>query len=311
VKQGSHVHFIGIGGSGLSAIARVMLESGYSVSGSDRQASPLALSLQSAGAQVFLGHRPENVSGADLVIRSSAVQEDNVEVQAARLAGIPVMKRADILDELMSGKLGITVAGTHGKTTTTAMIAWMLTALGQDPTFIIGGVSLNLGTNARAGKGKAFVIEADEYDRMFLGLHPKVAVITNIEHDHPDCYPTPESYYQAFLEFAGQVDSDGAKVICKDDLGASRLLAETHAQGRAYAYSVQDAQCAGYASRVKPNSMGGFSFDAVLSGSGQPAHVPVTLTVPGVHNVLNALAAFLVADWLGLPLQGVAKALEE
>ena len=193
-----HIHFIGIGGSGLSAIARVLLQMGYTVSGSDRAASPLTDSLQAEWVRLMLGHNPDNILGADLVIRSSAVSDDNPEVQAARAAGIPVFKRADFLGQLMDGRLGIAVAGTHGKTTTTAMIAWTMVSLGQDPTFIVGGVLKNMATNAQAGKGLAFVIEADEYDRMFLGLTPRMAVITNIEHDHPDIYPTPQDYQQAF-----------------------------------------------------------------------------------------------------------------
>ena len=196
-----HIHLIGIGGSGLSAIALVLIESGYIVSGSDRQDLALARHLQEAGAKVFFEHRPENIAGADLVVRSSAVNDENVEVQAAREAGIPVLKRSDFLGVLMSEHSGIAIAGTHGKTTTTAMIAWMLTVLQQNPSYIIGGVSLNLGANAHAGKGPLFVIEADEYDGMFLGLRPQIAVITIVEHDHPDCYPTAEDFYHAFESF--------------------------------------------------------------------------------------------------------------
>ena len=156
------VHFIGIGGTGLSAIARVLLESGYLVTGSDRSLSPLAKSLQEQGVRIEIGHQAENIQGAQVVVRSSAIPDDNVEVRAARDQGIPVLKRNEFLSSLMEGRMGIAVAGTHGKTTTTAMIAWLLTSLGQDPTFISGGVLNNLGTNAHAGKGQAFVIEADE-----------------------------------------------------------------------------------------------------------------------------------------------------
>jgi UDP-N-acetylmuramate--alanine ligase len=175
----THVHFIGIGGSGLSAIARLLLESGYTVSGSDRVMSPFADELRKAGATVYIGHHARNLEGADWVVRSSAVTDDNPEFKAARQAGIPVYKRADFLGELMSDKTGIAIAGTHGKTTTTAMTAWMLRDLGRDPSFIVGGVIQNLGVNARAGKGSLFVIEADEYDNMFLGLKPQIEVITS------------------------------------------------------------------------------------------------------------------------------------
>ena len=151
----SPIHFIGIGGTGLSAIARLMLDMGYAVTGSDRVLSPLALGLQESGARIFSGHDAQNVQGAGLVIRSSAVPDENPEVQAAMAAGIPVLKRADFLGQMMEGRTGVAIAGTHGKTTTTAMIAWMLTALGQDPTYIIGSVAANLGANAHAGKGDA------------------------------------------------------------------------------------------------------------------------------------------------------------
>ena len=172
------------------------------------------------------------MQGAGLVIRSSAIPDDNPEVQAALAAGIPVLKRADILGQLMEGRTGVAVAGTHGKTTTTAMIAWMLTALGQDPSYIIGSVAANLGTNAHAGKGEAFVIEADEYDHMFLGLRPTIAVITNIEHDHPDCFPTAEDYFGAFLAFVRRLPPTGLLLACGDDPGAARLLAEFKSSGR-------------------------------------------------------------------------------
>jgi len=175
-----HVHFIGIGGTGLSAIARVLLESGYTVSGSDRAYSPLAESVEQAGARLFVGHRAENVNGAEVVVRSSAVPDENVEVQAALSKGVPVLKRADFLGQFMTNYQTIAVAGTHGKTSTTALIAWMLTELKQDPSYIVGGVIQGLQTNAHAGKGSIFVIEADEYDRMFLGLRPAIAIVTNV-----------------------------------------------------------------------------------------------------------------------------------
>ncbi|NTV38203.1 MAG: hypothetical protein HGA82_03355 [Anaerolineales bacterium] len=196
-----HIHLIGIGGSGMSAIARLLQESGFTVSGSDRAESPYTRDLAAAGVTIHIGHQAGNVQGADLVVRSSAIADDNIEVSAARSAGIAVLKRAEYLGSLMEGRTGIAVAGTHGKTTTTAMLAWVLTALGQDPAFICGGTLTNLGVNARAGKGAVFVIEADEYDRMFLGLKPSLAIVTNVEHDHPDCDPTPEDFHRAFVEF--------------------------------------------------------------------------------------------------------------
>ncbi|HEX7974821.1 MAG TPA: UDP-N-acetylmuramate--L-alanine ligase [Anaerolineales bacterium] len=319
-----HVHLIGIGGSGLSAIALLLLESGVVVSGSDRQLTPLAERLQAAGARVFTGHSPEHVQGADLVVRSSAIPEENVEVRAAIAAGIPVLKRADFLGELMRGRQCIAVAGTHGKTTTTAMIAWMLSTLGKDPSYIIGGVSANLGKNAHAGQGPYFVIEADEYDHMFLGLQPQVAVVTNVEYDHPDCYPTPQAYQQAFLDFAARLAPDGLLLACADDAGAARLLRDAAALGkRALAYGIAEGQaetgsCDYRALSLLSNEAGGFSFDFIthfrprdpdLGSSAVPLHV--ALQVPGVHNVRNSLAALAVASLLGLPMGQAGRALGE
>ena len=234
----------------------------------------------------FIGHDAKNVQGAGLVIRSSAIPDDNPEVQAALAAGIPVLKRADFLGQLMEGRTGIAIAGTHGKTTTTAMIAWMLTALGQDPSYIIGSVAVNLGTNAHAGKGPAFVIEADEYDRMFLGLRPVIAVVTNIEHDHPDCFPTAEDYYDAFLAFVDRLSPTGVLLACGDDPGAARLLAEAKSGGRRkLAYGLKNAHAAYSASYVIPNqvwrvrcpvgdSPTGCAVDPAGSGHSQPAQCP-------------------------------------
>lgn len=305
----SAVHLIGIGGTGLSAIARVLLESGCRVSGSDQQLSALARSLQEAGAQVYVGHRAENIQGADLVIRSSAIGDENVEVQAARREGILVLKRADFLGKLMENQIGIAVAGTHGKTTTTAMMAWVLTALKQDPSYIIGGTSLNLGSNAHAGHGRTFVIEADEYDRMFLGLSPKIAVVTNVEHDHPDCYPTAEDFYGAFRDFAHRLDPLGWLVACADDPGASRLAAELRQEGgKVFTYGIAPAQADYQAENLKTNMLGGYSFTVSLQGNSVGR---VELQVPGIHNVRNALAVMAVAHQMKLPLAAARHALGE
>jgi UDP-N-acetylmuramate--alanine ligase len=313
------VHLIGIGGTGLSAIARVLLESGWAVTGSDRLLSPLAEGLQAAGVHVFVGHQAENVHGADLVVRSSAIPDDNPEVQEAQRLGIPVLKRSDFLGQLMAGKVGIAVAGSHGKTTTTAMISWMLTYLEQDPSYIIGGVSLNLGVNAHAGSGPVFVIEADEYDRMFLGLQPKIGVVTNVEHDHPDCYPTAEEFYQAFVQFAERILPDGVMLACRQDAGATRLMSEMVAQGKrvlGYGWETRaealDPSVHAYqAENLMPNASGGYTFDMRYSLGDELELCPaVALSVPGEHNVLNALAAMAVAHQLGLPLDQACLALE-
>jgi UDP-N-acetylmuramate--alanine ligase len=309
------VHFIGIGGSGLSAIARLLLERGDTVTGSDRVLSPFAVDLQKAGVTVYVGHHPRYITGADLVIRSSAIPDDNPEVNAALAANIPVYKRADFLGKLMADKTGIAVAGTHGKTTTTAMIAWILTELKRKPSFIIGSVMKNLGVNARAGKGKPFVIEADEYDRMFLGLKPRIEVVTNLEHDHPDCYPTFEDMLEAFKSFVDLLPADGTLIVCADDSGATSLITHARKAGRAVVgYALQGDMTINspnwiQARGLKPNALGGFSFDVASNLSGGLSSVSADLQIPGEHNVRNALAALAVVELLGLSTQKAARAL--
>jgi UDP-N-acetylmuramate--alanine ligase len=312
----THVHFIGIGGSGLSAIARLLKESGYNVTGSDRVLTAFAADLQTAGLTIYIGHHPRNVQGADWVVRSSAIPDDNPEVMAAQQAGIPVYKRADFLGKLMEDKVGIAVAGTHGKTTTTAMIALVLTELGRDPSFIIGGVMSNYGVNARAGKGNTFVIEADEYDRMFLGLKPRIEVITNLEHDHPDCYPTFEDMFSAFESFVSLLPNDGTLIACVEDTGAASLISRARRLGRhIVAYGIQGEMTINAAQWVqaralKPNDRGGFNFEAFTNVGGVES-AQVGLAVPGQHNVRNALAVLAVVIVLGLPLKKAAVALGE
>ena len=307
-----HIHFIGIGGTGLSAIARVLLESGYTVSGSDRSDTPLGRDLASAGIKVVVGHDARNVRGADVVVRSSAVPDDNPEVIAAVAAGIPVLKRAAFLGRLMQGKLSIAVAGTHGKTTTTAMISWVFTALGKDPSYIIGGVSKNLARNAHAGKGNIFIIEADEYDRMFLGLEPDFAVINTLEHDHPDCFPTLQDYQQAFIDFVHCIKPGGHLFICRDNAGAFRLAGAAQATRKVWTFGLEPS--ADYHARsLEVNDAGGFSFKLVFKPWGNSAEVavPVSLQVPGEHNVRNALAALAVCHQAGLDLEQASAVLAQ
>ncbi|WKZ47271.1 MAG: UDP-N-acetylmuramate--L-alanine ligase [Anaerolineales bacterium] len=312
----THVHFIGIGGSGLSAIARLLLESGYKVSGSDRALTPFADEVRKAGATVYVGHHARNLSGADWVVRSSAIGDDNPEVRAAMRADIPVYKRADFLGELMSDKTGIAIAGTHGKTTTTAMTAWVLSQLKRDPSFIIGGMAKNFGVNAHAGKGNLFVIEADEYDNMFLGLKPQIEVVTSLEHDHPDFFPNFEAMYQSFETFTNLLPPDGTLIVCAEDPGAAALIPHARKTGRnVVGYGVQGEATMNtplwvIARDIKPNQRGGFDFIASsnLKNTGLNS-AEVSLQVPGEHNVRNALAALTVVDVLGLSRDKAAKAL--
>ena len=302
------IHLIGIGGAGLSAIALVLLEEGYAVSGSDQQASATTESLAARGARVAVGHRAENVAGADLVVVSSAVPPGNPEIVEARARRISVIKRAELLGRMMRGRRGVAVAGTHGKTTTTGMIAQILLEAGQDPTFIVGGVIGSLGTNARAGTGP-FVIEADEYDRTFLGLQPWAAVVTNVEHDHPDCYPTFEAMFGAFGEFVDLLPPDGVLVACHDnppakELGEQRALRK----GQPVVMYGLGTHAAWRAVDVQSNNAGGS--DYVLLRDGQSAGL-VRLRVPGLHNVVNSLAALAVADQLGVSFPQASQSLTE
>ncbi len=315
-----HIHLIGIGGSGLSAIARVLLESGYTVSGSDRLPSAFTASLEEAGAAITIGHQAENVAGANVVVRSSAVPDDNPEVRAALNANIPVLKRTDFLGRLLGdGRYKtIAVAGTHGKTTTTAMIAWTLSQLGRDPSFIIGGVSKNLGTNAHAGKGVEFVIEADEYDHMFMGLKPDIIVVSNVDYDHPDCYPTREDYDQAFADFTSNLRPGGKLLVCAEDSGAQRLGQNARIQGKhVLAYGLDhlvgyeadyktaytfDRDLSYLACDLNRNQDGCFDYQAWFQPDTSEGSLlaQVKLQVPGIHNVLNSLAAIGVCHCLEL-----------
>jgi UDP-N-acetylmuramate--alanine ligase len=307
-----HIHLIGIGGAGLSAIAQVLIEQGYMVSGSDREASPLFNAVSAKGARTFLGHNPHNIAGAHLVIRSSAIPDDNPEVTAALQGGIPVLKRREFLEELTQAKRTLAVAGSHGKTTTTAMLIWILHCLGQDPSFISGGVVNQLAVNAHAGTGPFFVIEADEYDHMFLGLAPTIAIITNIEHDHPDCFPTPADYRAAFQAFLDRVLPDGKTLMCLDDSETRALLAgQTLSQPRYLGYGTSSD--ANYLADQITLRDGFYLFDLTYqNGNGWRKHLGrVRLNVPGRHNVLNATAALGAIHQLDLSLEGAIQAMAD
>ena len=305
----THIHLIGIGGTGISSIARVLLERGYTVSGSDRIMSPLAQELQKAGVTIYEGHAPENIKGADMVVRSSAILDDNVEVIEARRLNIPVLKRSDFLGNLMSKNIGIAVAGSHGKTTTSALMAWSLYRLGLDPSYILGGVSKNLGINAHAGCGDYFVIEADEYDRMFLGLNPGAILVTNVEYDHPDCYPTPESYVAAFREFLFRLKPDGVILADYTSTIENQLFDSLPDGAKAFTYGLHSK--ADYrAVNLKPNQIGGFTFDVVFSSDSLPV-TTISLQIPGEHNVCNALGVIGIHHQLGTNIQVAAQSLSE
>jgi len=312
LQPGQHIHVIGAGGFGMSAIARILLQRGYRVSGSDLRSNDFTRALAGAGATIYLGHAAGHIAGADVVVATSAATDENPEIAAARAAGIPVLRRRDILGELMAQQVGVAIAGTHGKTTTTGLLVHVLVEAGLDPTYIIGGVLRNTGTNAGVGQGPHFVIEADEYDRMFLGLRPHIAVVTNVEHDHPDCYPTFDDVREAFAQFVERLPDDGLLVVCADDPAARDLgLARQKAGLPVVVYGLASAapppETGWRATRVVPDAAGGVSFDLWREGV---AVGRVRLNLSGRHNVRNALAVIAVADRVGVPFERIAAALD-
>ncbi|MCA9982045.1 MAG: UDP-N-acetylmuramate--L-alanine ligase, partial [Anaerolineales bacterium] len=310
-KFGKHIHLVGIGGTGLSAIARVLLGRGFKVTGSDQALTQRTADLYAAGAVVYKGHKASNIRGAQLLVVSSAIPPDNPEVAAARTAGIPVLKREDFLGSLMTKQVGIAIAGTHGKTTTAGMIAHIFMEAGLDPSFIVGDDLPSLATNGRAGQGTHFIIEADEYDRMFLGLRPKIGVITNVEYDHPDIYASRDDYVQAFEEFARGLPAGGRLVVCAEDATAVQLLkANDQVQNYAYGIGFPITPMPGLelvlAPDPRPNKEGGMTF--VVEKNLEPLG-EIVLTIPGEHNVNNALAAVCVALGEDIPFATIAAAL--
>lgn len=289
------IHVVGIGGMGMSAVARILLARGHRLSGSDQGSWPLAEALARDGATVHRSFDPAHVGGADVVLRSSAYGEANPEVRAALDAGVLVWTRADAWRELSRGERVVAVSGTHGKTTTTALTWTALRAGGIDASLICGAPLRELGTNAHAGRDRTLVIEADEYDRAFLALRPAVAVVTNVDHDHVDIYPTAADYAGAFRTFAAQVED--TLVTCADDPGAARLRA---------AATIRYGTVAGAELRLgeRREDRAGQTFTL----AGPAATARVTLRLPGAHNALNASGAIGAAIACGVPLQRAADA---
>lgn len=306
LRPKQHIHIVGVGGFGMSAIARVLLQQGYRVSGSDLRHNDFTAALMAQGATIAEGHAAANIAGADLLVATSAATDDNPELAAARAQGIPVLRRRDLLGELMAQKTGIGIAGTHGKTTTTALMAHVLLSAGRDPTYIVGGVMQNTGTNAAVGGGPHFVIEADEYDHMFLGLRPQIAVVTSLEHDHPDCFPTMAAMRAAFEQFVGLLPPEGLLVVCADDAEASALAGPRRAAGQPVTTYGLDAEADWMAVDLKPDARGGMQF--AVWHAGQPVG-QARLNQPGRHNVQNALAVLAVAAYVGVPFADSARAL--
>ncbi len=296
------VHFVGIGGIGMSGIAEVLLTLGYQVSGSDAKRSEITDRLESLGAKIHVGHASENITGCDVVVTSSAIRPENPEVAVAQRLNIPVIPRAEMLAELMRMKYGIAIGGSHGKTTTTSMVATILAEGGLDPTAVIGGRLDRFGSNAKLGKSEYLVAEADESDGSFLLLTPTIAVITNIDHEHLDHYGTMDELFKAFRDFANKVPFYGLAVLCHDHPDVQRVLPEIK---RRYITYGRSAQANIRATDIKLGAFG--SEFTVHRGNAAPERV--TLKVPGVHNVDNALAAIAVANELEIPFETTVHAL--
>jgi len=302
-----HIHFVGIGGSGMSGIAEVLVNQGFTVSGSDLGDNAAVRRLKAMGARVVLGHDAGNVTGADAVVVSTAVKEDNPEVMAAREARVPVVPRAQMLAELMRLKQGIAIAGTHGKTTTTSLVASILAEGAMDPTFVIGGRLNAAGANARLGKGDFLVAEADESDASFLMLSPVISVVTNIDADHMDTYGHDFGRLkQAFVDFLQRLPFYGVAVLCDDDPQVREIIPQVSKQVVRYGFG-EGVNFRAENVRAEGSRM---LFDAVRI-NGTTTRLPISLNLPGRHNVLNALAAIAVATEVQVPDAAIVKALAE
>jgi UDP-N-acetylmuramate--alanine ligase len=299
------VHFVGIGGIGMSGIAELLLNLGYRVSGSDLKESEITRRLASLGGIVSAGHRAENVApDVDVVVTSSAVKKSNPEVIAAKDRGIPVIPRAEMLAELMRLKEGVAIAGSHGKTTTTSLIATVVAHAGLDPTAVVGGKLNALGSNAKLGKGQLMVVEADESDGSFLRLSPAIAVITNVDPEHLDYYGTVDALHQAFVDFADRVPFYGLAVLCVDHPVVQHLIPRIGKRHTTYGVSPQAEW------RADEVKLGPFQSRFTVSHKGTVLG-EVTLRMVGAHNVLNALACCAVAHELGIPFKVTVEALRE
>ena len=300
-----HIHFVGIGGAGMSGIAEVLLNQGYRISGSDLGENAATRRLVAMGAEVFIGHDARYIEGADAIVTSTAVKADNPEVVAAHAKLVPVVPRAVMLAELMRMKKGVAIAGTHGKTTTTSLVASVLAAADMDPTFVIGGRLNSAGANAQLGSGEYIVVEADESDASFLNLLPVVSVVTNIDADHMDTYGHDfERLKGAFIEFLHRMPFYGAAVVCIDDAAIRDILPLIARPITSYGFA-EDAQLR--AVNVRPAG-GQMHFTVQREGA---ADLDVVLNLPGNHNVLNALAAIGIAEELGVPDAAVVAALAD
>lgn len=302
-KRIKHVHFVGIGGIGMSGIAEVLLNLGYRVTGSDVRSTPITDHLERCGATIHKTHVAENIRGAHVVVTSSAVRPDNPEIQEAQRRNVPVIARAEMLAELARLKYSVAIAGTHGKTTTTSMIATILDRAGVDPTVVVGGLLNTIGSNARLGKGDFIVLEADESDRSFLLLSPTIAVVTNIEADHLDNYRDLDDIRSTFLSFINKVPFYGVAVLCVDDPVVQSLIPQVKRRIVTYGTAATADICI---TNVKLQGLGS-SFNVRFNGGSSQT---MNLSVPGTHNILNAAAAFAAARDMDVDPGTIAAALQ-
>jgi len=303
-QKSYHIHFVGIGGIGMSGIAELLLNLGYMVSGSDLASTVITRRLAQLGGTIFQGHGPEQIQGADVVVVSSAVEEDNPEVVAAKEAVVPVIPRAEMLAELMRLKYSIAVAGAHGKTTTTWIIASILDQGGLDPTVVIGGKLDSLGTNARLGQGEFIVAEADESDGSFLRLAPTIGVVTNVNAEHLDFYGNLEKIKEVFLDFINKVPFYGMAVVCLDNEGIQDLIPKIEKRFTTYGMTSQ----ADY--QAKDMTFEGLTSRYHIAYRGEALGM-VHLNLPGIHNVYNSMASIAVGMELGIPFDTILNALKD
>ncbi|RZT92600.1 UDP-N-acetylmuramate--L-alanine ligase [Advenella incenata] len=303
-----HIHFVGIGGSGMSGIAEVLVNLGYKVSGSDLQESAVTRRLEQLGAQIFIGHHAENVGEADAIVTSTAVANSNPEVLTARAKRIPVVPRAIMLAELMRLKRGIAIAGTHGKTTTTSLVASVLAAAGLDPTFVIGGRLNSAGANARLGQGEYIVVEADESDASFLNLLPVMSIITNIDADHMDTYGHDMTRLKsAFVEFTQRMPFYGSAIVCVDDSNVRNIIPFISRPLVTYGFG-EEAMYRAVNVQARQTRMA-FTVERRITPAKRLPDLDIVLNLPGRHNVLNSLAAIAVATELELADEDIVSAL--
>ncbi|MDF2458660.1 MAG: murC [Nitrospira sp.] len=305
-RKTQHIHLVGIGGSGMSGIAEVLLTLGYKVTGSDQQASDTTRRLEELGGRIFLGHHESQIGEAQVVVISSAVSPQNPEVMAAKSKQIPVIPRAEMLAELMRLKFGVAIAGAHGKTTTTSMVANVLAQGGLDPTMVIGGKVNALGSHARLGRGELLVAEADESDGSFLRLSPTIIAVTNLDREHLDHYGSMERIYESFLEFINKVPFYGLAVLCADDHRLRGLFPNIVKRYYTYGLSEPDGVAPDFRATDIVAKQGGSEFRALFRTRNLG---PFRLAVPGIHNVSNALAAIAIGVELDVPVDLIRKAL--